>query len=314
MDLELTILGSSSAIPLVRRNPTAQFLTIANRHFLIDCGEGTQVRLRENKIGFSRINHIFISHLHGDHFFGLAPLLSSLHLLDRQKEMHIYAPAVLKDVIHTQMKAQGSWLKYPIVYHDLDFDSEQLLFEDEKVRVKSFPLKHTIDCCGFLFEEKPLARNIRKEALRKYKIPVVELSKIKFGADWTDENGKVIPNTELTLKPRSPFSYAFCTDTAPVDNLLDFVKKPSLLYHEATFTEKYKERAATTKHSTAQQAASIAQLLEAEKLLIGHFSARYNEFNELLNEAKAVFENTWVAEEGKTYVLKDKSKEWNIKA
>lgn len=312
MDLELTILGASSAIPLIHRHPTSQFLTIANRHFLIDCGEGTQVRLRENNVGFSRINHILISHLHGDHFFGLTPLLSSLHLLDRHKEVHIYAPKGLQKVIEVQMKAQGGWLRYPLVFHDLEFNGEYTIFEDDRILVKSFPLNHGIKCFGFLFQEKELPRNIRKAALKHYKIPVVELAKIKTGEDWEDENGKIVPNHDLTIPARKPFSYAYCTDTTPIENLSDYVSEPNLLYHEATFIEKHADRAAVTNHSTAKQAAEMAVQVKAKRLLIGHFSARYTQLGELYTEACEVFENTHLAKERDTHVLKNASGEWII--
>lgn len=307
MDLELTILGASSAIPLVNRNPTAQFLTICNRHFLIDCGEGTQVRIRENGIGFGRIDHILISHLHGDHFFGLAPLLSTLHLLDRNKEINIYGPKGLKEVVNAQIKAQGSWLKFPILFHELNFEGEHYIFEDDMIRIKSFPLNHGINCWGFLFEEKDLPRKMKAEAIEKYSIPVSEIKQIKKGADWTDEDGNLIPNSQLTLDAPKSLSYAFCTDTSPTDDLIEYVDSPDLLYHEATFLDKHKERAAQTFHSTSYQAAEVAKSVNARQLMIGHYSARYTEFDGLLEESREIFPNTILAQEGKTYVIKHKS-------
>ncbi len=301
--LELTILGASSAIPLTNRYPSSQFLTLASRHFLIDCGEGTQVRLRANNIGFSRIDRIFISHLHGDHFFGLAPLLSTLHLLDRQKELHIYSPKGLKEAIQQQMKLQGSWLKYPVIFHNLQTDSFQNIYEDERVTVHSFPLKHSIDCFGFWFREKEKPRKMLKSAIEKYNIPPAEIRQIKNGKDWTDEDGNIIPNQELTTDPSSPLSYAYCTDTAPIDELQDYLHAPDLLYHEATFMEEHRKRAVQTNHSTARDAAQMALNVNAKQLMIGHFSVRYHDLDPLLEEARSVFPNTLLAGEGTTYAL-----------
>lgn len=307
MNLELIILGCNSAIPLVDRNPTAQFLTIHSRHFLIDCGEGTQVRLREQGIGFSRINHILISHLHGDHFFGLAPLLSTLHLLDRKKEVHIYGPNGLKELINVQMKAQGSWLKFPLIFHDLDFKNKSLIFEDQKIKVHSFPLNHGIPCCGFSFEEKPLPRNIIGNKVKELSIPFAEIKKIKDGQDWVDENGRIYPNETLTSGALPSLSYAFCTDTLPLESLKEFIQKPRLLYHEATFSRLHEKRAQQTYHSTAEQAGEIADMVQAENLIIGHYSARYTDFDDLLKEAKSKFANTFLAKEGSKYWISHKS-------
>lgn len=314
MDLELTILGANSAIPLINKNPTAQFLTIHNRHFLIDCGEGTQVRLRENNIGFGRIDHILISHLHGDHFFGLAPLLSTLNLLDRQKELHIYAPKGLQKLVQDQIKIQGSWLKYPLLFHDLNFKEKTLLFEDEKVKINSFPLNHRIKCCGFLFEEKPLPRRIRSSAIKEYDIPVIELKRIKTGSDFENESGQIISNKSLTLDPYPSLSYAYCTDTTPIENLDSFFSDPSLMYHEATFIDKHKEKALQTFHSTTIQAADMATKVKAVHLLIGHFSARYTDLEELLLETKSKFENSWIAKERTTFTLKHTKKDLIVKS
>ncbi len=302
--LELTILGSSSAVPLANRSPTSQFLTLASRHFLIDCGEGTQVRLRENNIGFGRIDRIFISHLHGDHFFGLAPLLSTLHLMDRQKEIHIYSPKGLKETITQQMKLQGSWLKYPVIFHNLNPKAEEIIFEDERVSVKAFPLQHSIDCFGFWFREKERPRKMLKSAIAKYSIPVTEIRQIKKGSDWVDANGNSIPNEELTQAPAAALSYAFCTDTSPLEHLNDFIQSPDLLYHEATFMEEHLERAGQTHHSTARQAAEVAKSVDARQLMIGHFSIRYNDLNPLLNEAREIFPHTALAREGHTFTLR----------
>lgn len=309
MDLKLTVLGSSSAIPIADRNPTSQFLTIYNRHFLIDCGEGTQVQLRRNKIGFSRINHIMISHLHGDHFYGLVPLLTSLHLLDRQKEIHIYGPPLLEKAVNDLLEVSGTKLRFPLVFHALDMKKPGLIYEDKAVEVHSFPVKHSSPCCGFFFYEKQRPRNFRKELLEKYSIPVAEIRQIKQGADWQTEEGKVIPNAELTTDPPPRLSYAFCTDTLPLEDLRErFPASPSLLYHEATFTREHEQRAKKTKHSTAAQAADVARKVNAKYLLVGHFSVRYEEFDELINEAREVFPITYLALENHNYILKSTDK------
>lgn len=309
MELRVQILGSSSAIPLSGRNPTAQFVTIASRHFLVDCGEGTQIQLRRNRIGFSRIEHILISHLHGDHFYGLVPLLSTLHLLDRHKEVHIYGPPELEKGIYDQLALSHSKLRFPIVFHPLNMKESALIYEDKGITVHSFPLKHSLPCCGFFFQEKPKPRKFIKEALEKYSIPNAEIRQIKQGADWEDENGNIISNDELTTNPPPSLSYAFCTDTKPIKELPQLLPgAPNLLYHEATFTEELKDRAKQTKHSTAKQAAEIAQLIGAKHLIIGHFSVRYDDFDELLLEAQAVFPKTHVALEKTTFKLQSPEK------
>lgn len=307
-NLELTILGASSAIPVGNRSPTAQFLTLAGRHFLIDCGEGTQVKLRRNNIGFGRINHIFISHLHGDHFYGLVPLLTSLHLLDREKEMHLYGPENLKEGVYAFLKATSAYLRFPLVFHVTSSKHKKLLFEDKAVSVFSFPLKHSMPCCGFLFQEKPRPKNMRKEKLQEYSIPVAEIRAIKQGKDWVDEKGRTITNEELTTAAPDPLSYAFCTDTLPLENLSQYFSEPDLLYHEATFTEDLRDRAKQTNHSTALQAAQVALQVQAKNLLLGHFSVRYKDLTPILEEAQSVFKNASLAIEDTVFSLNRKSK------
>jgi ribonuclease Z len=312
-DLELTILGSSSAIPMANRSPTAQFLTLSGRHFLVDCGEGTQVKLRQHNIGFGRINHIFISHLHGDHFYGLVPLLTSLHLLDRHKEMHLYGPENLEEAVLGMLGLSGAKLRFKLVFHPTSQKEKVLLFEDEAVQVYSFPLKHRMPCCGFLFQEKPRPRSMRKDKLAQYSIPVAEIRAIKKGADWSNEQGELIPNEELTLPAPAPLSYAFCTDTAPLDHLATFFTQPDLLYHEATFTQDLQERAKKTQHSTARQAAKMAVLTQAKHLLLGHFSVRYKQLKPILKEAQEILPQSYLALEGLSFRLSRKSKKLEVK-
>lgn len=302
-DLSVTILGSSSAIPIGHRSPTAQFLTIANRHFLLDCGEGTQVKLRRNNIGFGRINHIFISHMHGDHFYGLVPLLSSLHLLDRRKEMHLYGPPELEPFVYSTLKVSKSKLRFPLIFHTLKGGEVKRVYEDEAITVDAFPQDHSTACHGFRFQEKTRPRNMRKEALEKYRIPVAEIRQIKKGADWVTENGETIANEELTTPGARPCSYAFCTDTAPVLDNIPHLQEVDLLYHEATFMDEHSARASETRHSTAKEAATMAHKAGAKHLLLGHFSVRYRDLSGLLDEAQSIFDDSHLALEDHTYTL-----------
>ncbi len=298
---ELTILGCSSATPTSKRNPTSQLLNIHDKYFLIDCGEATQVQLRRFKLKFQRINHIFISHLHGDHYFGLMGLLSSMHLLGRKNELHLYCPAGLKEIIELQNKHSQTYLHYPIIYHLLGEGKNEIIFEDDNVSVETIPLNHRIPCNGFLFREKFRQQNISKEKIEEYNIPKSFIKSIKAGADYTLESGTVIPNKELTVSHMSPRSYAFCSDTCYDESIVPIIKNVDLLYHETTFMEDMKHRAKETFHTTTIQAGNIAKLAEVKQLLIGHFSARYNDLNPFLDEIKPVFENTLLALEGEVF-------------
>lgn len=301
--LSLSILGSSSAIPLSNRSPSAQFLSIADEHFLLDCGEGTQVKLRQHRIGFSRIKRILISHLHGDHFYGLIPLLTSLQLLDRQQKVFIYGPEGLKEALLSFLEATKAKIQYPLEFHVLDPAKKSLIYESDQLQVHSFPLRHSVPCFGFLFEEKPRLRKIRKDKIDELKIPVAEIRRIKAGCDWLSWEGETYENKSLTYDPPPTLSYAYCTDTLPVKHLHRYFKDIDLLYHEATFMEKDAERALATNHSTAKQAGQIAEICKSSHLLIGHFSARYRSFQELVDEAKEVFPNTMEAKEGFRFTL-----------
>jgi ribonuclease Z len=304
MAFELTILGSSSALPTSERYPTAQVLKASGRFFLIDCGEGTQMQIRKQKIAFGKIRHIFISHLHGDHYYGLIGLISTFNLLGLKNDLHIYSPAQLKDVLQPQLDFIKAGLRFNIIFHSLDFKKPQLIFEDKIIEVISFPLKHSINCCGFLFREKMKERNIKKEYVQKLNIPIAQIKAIKQGAGFKTENGEIIPNEELTTPPPKPVSYAFCSDTAFYPPVIETIKNVSALYHEATFTEDMKKWAVKTSHSTALDAAKIAKMANAGKLIIGHFSSRYKTTELFLKEAQREFENTEVAVDGKTYPIK----------
>ncbi len=308
MTFELTILGSSSAIPTSEKYPTAQVLNALERFFLIDCGEGTQIQLRRQKIGFGKIKHIFISHLHGDHYYGLIGLISTFNLMGLNNDLHIYSPSQLKDVIQPQLDFLKGEMQFKVIFHPLNFRKPELIYEDKKVEVYSFPVKHSINCSGFLFREKQKEANIKKESISRYNIPIEKIKTIKNGADFITADGIIIPNWELTLPASIPRAYAYCADTAFHPPVAEFIKGVDLLYHEATFAEDLRDWATKTLHSTAKDAARIAQMAGAEKLIIGHFSSRYDDEELLVNEARSVFPNTVAACEGCRYPVNQKRK------
>lgn len=301
MKFELTILGSGAATPTLFRNPTSQYLYINERHFLIDCGEGTQVQLRKHKLKFQKINQIFISHLHGDHYLGLMGLLSSMHLLGRKKDMTLFGPVGLKEMIMLQLKLSKTYLSYHIEFVELTFDDKQVIWEDDLVEVSAFPLNHRIETYGYFFQEKERERNIIKAKLAEYRIPLAKIKDIKAGADLEMPDGRIIPNTELTSAPPKTKSYAYCSDTKYDENIAGFSSGADLIYHEATFTEKHKDRAVKTFHSTAKEAGRIAKMAGVGKLLLGHFSARYANTQTHLEEAQTEFENTVCVEDGDVF-------------
>ena len=301
MALSLTILGSNSALPTSDRYPTAQILNVSERFFLIDCGEGTQMQLRRNKINFNKINQIFLSHLHGDHIFGLMGLISTFGLLGRRNALHIHAHGDLKGLLAPHLDYFCADLPYQVIFHDLTYDEPKIVYEDKKVTVESFPLSHRVPTCGFLFKEKPKQANIRKEAIQKYKLEVREIVAIKAGENFIGENGKPVPPEELIIPAPKPLSYAFCSDTRYYRRVIPTIKGVDLLYHEATFAHELKDLAKRTSHTTAKQAATIARDAEVGQLLLGHFSSRYKDLTPLLDEAKAVFENTVLVRDNAVY-------------
>ncbi len=302
-NFELTVLGCSSATPTSKRNPTAQLLNIAERFFLIDCGEGTQIQLRRFKLKFQRINHIFISHLHGDHYLGLMGLISSMHLLGRTIELHLYCPAELQEIIEVQLKHSQSYLKFPIVYHPHSYADNEVIFEDEKVVVSTIVLNHRIPCCGFIFREKQTLANVSKEVIHRYLLSLEQILAAKAGKDVQLPSGEVIKNEVLLTKSLSPRTYAYCSDTIYDERLIELVKGANLLYHEATFLQEMETRAKETYHTTALQAGTIAKKAEVKQLMIGHYSARYKDLTPLLEEAKSAFENTILAVEGESVLV-----------
>ncbi|MEN1785971.1 MAG: ribonuclease Z [Bacteroidota bacterium] len=299
--MRLTILGCYSATPRTMTNPTSQVLEVKNHMFLIDCGEGTQVQLRKNKLKFSRINHIFISHLHGDHFFGLPGLVSTFRLLGREKELHIYGPKGIKQAITLLLKLGDSWTNYPLFFHELTSTSSEIVFEDDQITVSTIPLIHRVYTNGFLFQERPMPRKLDIDAINAYGIDKSQFLKIKAGQDGLTENGDVIENRMITKDPPLPKTYAFCSDTAYNEQIVPLIKKADVLYHESTFLESQKHLVQKTKHSTALEAATIAKMAEVDTLILGHYSTRYSTLDLFQEEARQVFDKVLLAEDGKVF-------------
>jgi ribonuclease Z len=299
--LKLTILGCYAATPRTFTNPTAQILEIKNRLFLIDCGEGSQVQLRKNKIRFSKINHIFISHLHGDHFFGLIGLVSTFTLLNRNKDLHIYGPKGIKEIIKLQLRLANSWTNYELHFHELESNESEIVLEDEKVIVRTIPLKHRIYTNGFLFEEKTDKRKLNTDAVQNYEIDRCYFQNIKNGKDITLEDGRVIENAQLTFDPKPPLRYAFCSDTRYSEAVIPLIKGVDVLYHESTFLESEEELAGKTMHSTAKEAATIALKAQVKQLILGHYSTRYEKISLFKEEAETIFPEVWLAEDGRSF-------------
>lgn len=304
MSLKLTILGCHSATPRVNAHPTAQYLEIKNHHFLIDCGEGTQVQLRKYGIKFSKIKKIFISHLHGDHLYGLIGLISTFSLLNRENELQIYGPKGIKEIITLQLKLSNSWTHYPLIFNELSSKESELIFEDSKIEVHTIPLDHRIYTNGYLFKEKIGERKLNLVTIGEHKeIEICDYQNLKIGRDFILKNGKVLKNEYLTLNPSPTKSYAYCSDTAYYPEVIEQIKNVDCLYHEATFLKERELLAKKTKHSTAEQAALIAQQANAKQLIIGHYSNRYKNKNDFKDEATTIFKNTLLAEEGKIYSI-----------
>jgi ribonuclease Z len=300
MSFSVTILGSSSATPTLRRNPSAQVLNADGKLFLFDCGEGTQIQLRRFRIRFQKIHHIFITHLHGDHYLGLMGLLQTMHLFGKTSDVNIYGPENLKPVILEQLALTDAYINYKLVFNKVSFDVQECVYEDDKLTVDSFPLDHSIDCVGYIIKEKKAERNLNKAEAEKYGLSIEDIVKVKKGESFIAKNGKEIKSEHLTFPSREPRSFAYCSDTAYKEDIVPIVKGVDLLYHESTFMSDLEARAVKTKHSTAKQAAKIAKQAKVSKLVLGHFSARYKDLSPLLDEAKEVFENTILASDGMT--------------
>lgn len=302
MIFKINILGCGSATPTLRRNPSAQVINVLERHFLIDCAEGTQLQMRRYGIKFQKINHIFISHLHGDHYLGLIGFISTLHLLGRTKELNIYGPEALGDIIFGQLKASKSYLSFHIEFHPLTSKNSELIYEDDKVTIETIPLKHRIYCNGFLIKEKKHNFRIDIKSVEEHKVPIAWYQHLKKGMDY-EENGVQIPVSKLTFKPYNQRSYAYCSDTAYLESIIPIIKDVNLLYHEATFLSDHKERAKQTMHSTVEEACTIAKKANVERLLIGHYSARYKSTDQFLEEGTKVFKNTFAVEDGDEFTI-----------
>ena len=294
---ELHILGCGSALPTTRHFATSQVLNVRDKLFMIDCGEGCQMQFRRSRLKFSRLNHIFISHLHGDHCFGLLGLISSFGLLGRTADLHIYSPAGLEELLRPMLKFFCDNLPYKVFFHAFETKRPTLIYEDRSLTVTTIPLKHRIACCGFLFAEQPTLNHIIRDMVDFYEIPLYELNKIKSGEDYVTADGTVVPNARLSIPADPPRKYAYCSDTIYRESVIEQIKEVNLLFHEATFAQKEQARARETFHTTAAQAATIAKKANVKQLVIGHFSARYEDESVLLEEAQMVFPETILARE-----------------
>ncbi|MGG7035131.1 MAG: ribonuclease Z [Flavobacterium sp.] len=299
--MKLTILGCYAATPRTITNPTSQVLEIKNRYFLIDCGEGTQVQLRKNKVKFSKINHIFISHLHGDHFYGLIGLISTFMLLNRTTDLHIYGPKGIEEIVKLQLRLSNSWTSYGLFFHILESKESEVVYEDSKVIVKTIPLKHRIYTNGYLFQEKPAERKLNFDAVQEYEIDKCYFQNIKNGKDITLEDGRIIANEKLSFDPPAPMSYAFCSDTVYNEAIIPIIKDVDILYHESTFLESESSLAEKTMHTTAKQAAKIALKANVKQLVLGHYSTRYDNIKLFKSEAETIFPEIILADDGKSF-------------
>lgn len=299
--MKLTILGCYSATPRTFTNPTSQVLEINNHIFLIDCGEGTQVQLRKHKIKFNRIKHVFISHLHGDHFYGLIGLISTFKLLTREADLHIHGPKGIKEVITLQLKLSNSWTNYNLIFHELTNTESEVVFEDDKVSVTTIPLDHRVYTNGFLFKEKEGERKLNINAVLNNNIDIAYYRKLKQGFDVTNNEGNLIKNETVTDSPTPTKSYAFCSDTAYKEAIVPLIKNVTVLYHESTFTNKHEHLAKPTKHSTAEQAGNIAKQANVGTLVLGHYSTRYPDLTVFKKEAQLHFHNVLLANDGEIF-------------
>ena len=298
MSTYLTILGYNSAIPTVKSAPTAQFLEMEERCFLIDCGEGTQVQLRKAKAKFSKINHIFISHLHGDHVFGLPGLISSFRLLGRETPLHVYGPKGIKEMMETIFRITETHQGFEVVFHELSSKKSEKVFEDNRVEVFTIPLDHRIYCNGYLFKEKPKERHLNMQEISKYpEIEICDYHNLKRGKDIQLSDGYILKNENLTKPAEPSVSYAFCSDTRYLESMIPIIKNVDVLYHESTFLHDLKKMADYTGHTTALEAAKIARKANVKKLILGHFSNRYHDLSVFLNEACEIFPETYLPEQ-----------------
>ena len=297
----LYILGCGSALPTLRHYATSQVIELRGKQFMIDCGEGTQLQLRRSKINFNKIQAVFISHIHGDHCFGLIGMISTFGLQGRTAPLHVYSPKELEQMLTDQVSLFCPHLSFEVMFHAVDPNVQKVVFEDNSLTVETIPLEHRMPCCGYLFREKNTLPHIRRDMIDYLEIPVSQINNIKMGADWTKEDGTVVPNSELVTPADQPRSYAYCSDTRYIPTLYERLKNVDLLYHESTYGEDNLNRAETYWHSTARQAALVARDAGAKRLLLGHYSSRYQDENVLLEEARAVFKNTYLTDENDVF-------------
>jgi ribonuclease Z len=298
MNFELNILGCGSAKPTTRHQPTSQILNVRGKFFMIDCGEGVQTQMQKMGLSMMNIGHIFISHNHGDHVFGLPGLVGTMDLLGRTAELHVHGPLQVGDFIDFLLKTFYTDIGYKLIFHPVDVHQHTLVYEDRSITVYSIPLQHRLPTCGYLFKEKPGLPHIRREMIDAFNIPISQINNIKAGASWTTEDGTIIPHERLTTPAKPPRSYAYCSDTVYLPELKDILHGVTLLYHEATYMHERALRAEQTRHTTALQAATLARDAKVEQLCVGHFSASLKDENALLHEAQSVFPNTILANEG----------------
>lgn len=298
---KIHILGCGSALPTLHHNATSQIVEIRGKFFMIDCGEGTQIQVRRSKVHFSKVQAVFISHLHGDHCFGLFGMISTFGMTGRTAPLQIYAPKEFEDYFKLSMELFCKGLEYKVIFHPVDTTETNVIYEDKSLTVETIPLEHRVPCCGFLFREKPTAPHIRRDMIDYYNIPISQINNVKAGSDWTTIDGDIIPNSRLTTPADNPRSYAYCSDTRYMKQLYKKVIGVNVLYHESTYASEHKDRAKTYYHSTSQEAATVAYEACVGKLLLGHYSARYINEDVLLSEAKAIFPNSFLTNEGMVF-------------
>lgn len=297
-NFKVHILGCGSALPTMKHASSSQVVELRDKLFMIDCGEGTQMQLRRYRIHFSRIQAVFLSHLHGDHCFGIPGMISTFGMTGRTAPLHIYAPASYEPILQQTLHFFCQSLEFKVEYHPLDTTKQAVIFEDRSLTVETIPLQHRVDCCGFLFREKPTKPHIRRDMIDFYDIPISQINNIKAGADWEMPDGEIIPNRKLTYAPGPIRSYAYCSDTRFIPQLHEIVTDVNTLYHESTYTEEHANRAKIYWHSTAKQAATVANEANVGKLLLGHYSARYDSEEAILKEAREVFPESYLTNEG----------------
>mgnify|MGYP004535060945 CR=1 FL=1 len=298
---KIHILGCGSALPTLRHYASSQVIEVRNKLFMVDCGEGTQIQLRRSRIRFTKLSAVFISHLHGDHCFGLIGMISTFGMLGRTATLKVYGPKELGPMLDSMMSLFCQGLEFKVEFHAVDTTRQAVVYEDKSVTVETVPLQHRIACCGYLFREKPTLPHIRRDMIDCYEIPLSQIQNIKNGADWTAPDGEIVPNSRLTVPADPPRSYAYCSDTRYMPRLYERVEGVSTLYHESTYHSRDVARAKLYYHSTAEQAAMVARDAHVGKLLLGHYSARYDDESELLDEARSVFPESYLSDEGKVF-------------